>query len=240
MSQRFLAHLPGLVVALGLLAAPRAFAADTQAPRTITVTGQGEAKAAPDEAQISTGVVTQAQTAAAALAANTRAMTQVFATLKGIGIPDKAIRTSEFSVSPQYTAYHAGNGSETQKVTGYQVTNSVSVTIDDLSKLGPALDALVSSGSNSLGSIEFDIRDPKPLMTAAREAAMKDAVSRAQTYAGAGGFHLGPILAVNEGGYEAPRPVFVMEKIAAPAAPPPMAAGEQNVSASVSVTFQIQ
>lgn len=206
--------------------------------RTITVSGEGEAKAAPDEAHLQAGVVSNARKASEALAANTRAMNQVFATLKKLGIPDKAIQTSDFSVSPQYPPDRSGG--ESRQITGYEVSNQVVVTVE-MGKLGPALDALVASGANSLGGMSFDIRDPKPLLAQARGAAMKDAASRAGTYAAASGFKLGPILAVSEGGTEMPqafaaRPMMRM----AASAPVPVASGESTLSVSVTVTYEIR
>lgn len=212
-------------------------AADATPPRTLTVSGEGEAKAVPDEAHLSAGVVTQAKTAADALAANTRAMNGVFATLKRFGIPDRAIQTSEFAVEPQYAPERDGN--TRSRVTGYSVSNTVNVTVE-IANLGPALDALVSSGANSLGNVAFSIHDPKPLLAKARSEAIKDAMERAETYAKAGGFALGPIIAVSEGGAEMPRPVYAARMMAAAPAPPPVAAGEESVSANVSVTFEIR
>jgi uncharacterized protein YggE len=215
-----------------------AVAADATAPqRTLTVSGEGETKAVPDEAHLSAGVVTQAKKAADALAANSRAMNAVFATLKRFGIPDKAIQTSEFSIEPRYTSDR--NGNSTSTISGYAVSNTVDVTVG-LPKLGPALDALVASGANSLGNIAFTIHDPKPLLAKARVDAIHDATERAQTYAKAGGFALGPILSVNEGGAEMPRPVYAARMMAAAPAAAPVAAGEEAVSATVSVTFAIR
>jgi uncharacterized protein YggE len=232
-----------LALALGaaaILQAQVAAAAEAASPvqRTLTVSGEGEAKSVPDEAHLSAGVVSEARKAADALAANTRAMNEVFATLKRFGIPDNAIQTSEFSVEPQVQPDRNGNAKP--KISGYSVSNTVDVTVD-LPKLGPALDALVASGANSLGSIAFDIRDPKPLLAKARAEAMKDAIARALVYAHAGGVGLGPILAVNEGGAETPRPVYAARMMAAaPAGPPPVAAGEESVTANVTVTFEIR
>lgn len=205
-------------------------------PRTITVSGEGEAKAAPDEARLQAGVVSSARKAGEALTANSHAMNKVFATLKQLGIPDKAIQTSDFSVSPQYPPDRGGNPGQ---IIGYQVSNQVTVTVD-MAKLGPALDALVSSGANSLGGMSFDIKDPKPLLAQARGAAMKDAALRAETYAAAGGFKLGPILDVSESGSAmpqqfAPRP---MMRMAAEAVP--VASGENTISATVTVTYEIR
>ncbi len=229
-----------LAVWAALLSSPFALAAnEAPRPHTISVSGQGEVKAAPDEARLSAGVVTQATTAADALAANSRAMNRVFATLKQLGIPDKAMQTSDFSVSPQYQTYRNGNVVTAPKIIGYQVTNTVSVKIDNLAKLGPAIDVLVGSGANSLGSVSFDIRDPKPLETQAREAAVHDAMEKAATYAKVAGLRLGSILSIDEAS-EQPRPIYRAMAMAAPMAAPPIAAGEESVSATVSVTFEIQ
>ena len=226
-----------LAVAAALFVVPAALAADgNPGPRTISVSGQGEARAAPDEARLSAGVVTQAPTADAALAANSRAMSRVFATLKSLGIPEKAMQTSQFSVSPQYSSDRSGNA---QKIIGYQVSNNVSVTVDDLGRLGPVLDALVSAGSNSLGSIEFAIRDPKPLDSAARTAAIHDAMDKADTYAKAAGLALGPILSIAESS-EGVQPMYrPMAKVAMSEATP-IAAGEEAVAARVDVTFEVR
>ncbi len=235
LSQRFLG-LTAVGWAAFTLAAP-GFAQGAP-PRTISVSGEGEAKAAPDEAHLRAGVVTSGRKAAEALAANSHAMNQVFATLKRLGIPDKAIQTSDFSVAPQYKSDR--NGDSTQAISGYQVSNEVVVTVDDLAKLGPALDALVGSGANSLGSMDFTIRDSKPLMAQARGAAMKDAAARAQTYAAAGGFKLGPILEMSEGGAELPVTITGSRMMHMAAAAVPVASGENTVSATVTVTFEIR
>jgi hypothetical protein len=207
-------------------------------PRTITVAGVGTVKAAPDEASFSTGVVSQGATASQALAANSRAMNAVMATLKKLGIPDKDIQTSDLSLSPQYQTCKPGVVCP-QRIVGYEVSNTVNVTAE-LAKTGAVLDALVASGSNQIGGIGFSIHDPKPLLTEARAEAVQDAIDRAETIAKAAGVSLGPILAIQEGGAEPPRIYHVMKLMAPASAPPPVAGGEQSVSASVSITWQIQ
>lgn len=209
-------------------------------PHLLTVSGEGEAKAKPDQATLSAGVTTDGKTAADALGENSRAMTSVFATLKRLGIPDKSIQTSGINVTPQYPDY---NSKQPHRVIGYQVSNSVTVTVDDLDRLGPAIDALVSSGANNLGEVSFSIRDPKPLMAAAREDAVKDAIAKAETLSRAAGVTLGPIVSISEGSYAAvQRPMYRMAIMAnAPAAPPPpVAAGENSLSTTVSVTWEIR
>ena len=214
------------LAALALLATPVAAQAAGDGPpqRLITITGSGEVSAAPDQAELSAGVVSQARTAAAALADNSRKMNAVFAAIRKLGVPDKAIQTSNFSVSPQYPPY---NSKEERRITGYQVSNTVTVKLDDLKKLGPALDALVSAGANQINNVGFSIRDPKPLLAKAREAAVKDATEEARTYASAAGVSLGPIQSISESGGTGPRPMIRAMAMEA-AAPPPIAAGEQT------------
>src|SRR5262245_26748382 len=173
--------------------------------RTITMSGHGEMKAVPDQVQINAGVTSSAATAAAALSANTVRMKGVFDTLRKMGVPERAIQTINFSVSPQYTG---GANNERPRLTGYQVNNEVSVRLDDVSKLGAALDALVTAGANQMNGINFSIREPAPLLEKARAAAVADARARAETYAKAAGVSLGPIQSINEGGAEPPRPMY--------------------------------
>jgi uncharacterized protein YggE len=199
------------------------------------MSGHGEAKAPPDLVTINAGVTTTAPTAAAALAANTAKMKQVFAALEKMGVPQKNIQTANFSVSPQYAN---GQGNEAPRLTGYQVNNQLRLRLDDVSGLGKALDALVTAGANHMNGIDFAIREPAPLLARARADAVADARLRAETYARAAGVTLGPILSISEGGGEGPRPMYRMAMMAAPS-PVPVAAGEETVSADVSVVWEI-
>ncbi|MEI9995638.1 MAG: SIMPL domain-containing protein [Rhizomicrobium sp.] len=212
-------------------------AADISAARTIAVSGMGAASGAPTEARMSAGVATTAPTASAALAQNARKMTAVFDALGRLGVPPRAVQTSNFSVEPQY-----GPAGGAQRITGYQVSNQVDVTLDDADKLGPALDALVGAGANQINSVSYGIKDPSALQATAREAAVADAVKRAQTYAHAAGVTLGSIVSIQEGAAEMPAPMYrVMAFRAGASAPPtPTAAGELSVTATVSVVFELK
>jgi len=223
----------GLALAVAL-AAP-AWAADPADVRTLAMPGHGEIRATPDMAQITAGVTTNATTAAQALAANSARMKTVVAALEKLGVPEKNIQTTSFFVSPQYTN---GDNNSPRRLTGYQVNNDVSVRLEDVSKLGGTLDALVQAGANQMNGISFSIRNPTPLLEKARAEAIADARTRAETYAKAAGVSLGPILSISEGGTETPRPMYRMA-VAMQAAPVPVAAGEQSVTADVSVVWEI-
>jgi len=225
-------RFPILILALALIAGPLPAIAD---PHTITVTGEGQISAIPDQVMLSAGVTTTASTADAALGENARKMNAVFAALKSLGISDRAMQTSNFSVSPQYS-----NNSDNQRITGYQVSNQVDVALDDPKRLGSCIDALVASGANQINSVNYTLRDSAPLMTKARQAAMTDARQRAETLAQAGGANVGQVLSITEGSTGSVRPVMYRAVAMAAPSPTPTAAGEQSVSVTVSVIYELK
>jgi uncharacterized protein YggE len=212
------------------------FAAEPQ--RTITVAGHGEVTAPPDSASVSAGVTTQARTAAEALSANASAMNSVFAALKRMGVQDKNIQTSNFSVEPQYAPYNANN-QDRQRIVGYQVSNQVDVRLDHVSNVGPTIDTLVAAGANQMNGISFMVHDPKPMMDQARTSAVDDAMARAAVLTKAAHVSLGPILSIEESSNVPPGPIRPMVMMKAVASTP-IATGEQAISANVSITWAIQ
>jgi uncharacterized protein YggE len=236
---RFPSRLAGVALWSALAVfAPLAAAHAADSPPTISVSGSGEVRGVPNQAQLSAGVATTAATADAALVENARKMTAVFDALKTMGVPENAIQTSNFAVSPQYSTDNQ-NASRPQRIIGYQVSNQVDVLLDDTKKLGPALDALVGAGANQVNSVGFSIRDPNALLTSAREAAVADAMTRARTYAKAAGVMLGPILSIQDGGSNEPSDALRMVRLAG-VMRTPTAAGEQSITASVSRVFAIK
>ena len=233
------AVLAGAVALMASTAFATAEAAEAMmAQRTITVSGDAEIASKPDQARLSAGVVTQAETAASALNANSTAMNRVFAALRMAGIAENRMQTSNFSVQPQYAPYRQENP-EPQRIIGYQVSNNVTVTVDDLTKVGPTLDALVRSGANQLGGIQFMVADPKPLAERARTLAVTDGAAKARTLATAAGVTLGPLMSIQETMVGRPIPVFAMARAVAAEATP-IAEGEERVGVTVTMVYAIQ
>jgi uncharacterized protein len=204
-----------------------------QTSRTIAMTGQGQEQAAPDQVTLEAGVTSQAATAAAALAANSRTMQAVFAALKKLGVADKDMQTANFSVQPQM---NNANNNQARSITGYQVNNEVKVRLTDVSKLGAALDALVGAGANQMYGVNYGFQNSDALLAKARADAVADARTKAETFAKAAGVNLGPILSIEESGNPGPRPVFMAARVASV----PVAAGEQSVNATVTIVWGIQ
>lgn len=220
--------------------------------RTITVSGEGKVSAAPDLADINVGVVTQAATAKDALAANTEAMTKIQAVLKERGVAAKDIQTTNINVQPQYSQpprRPQGNPAASQepfvpKIVAYQVINTVQITARDLDKLGSILDAVVQSGANQMNGISFRIEEPEKLLDGARKQAMANAKHKAELLAGESGVVVGPPITIQEsGGFSPPpRPMmgFARGEAMMAAAPVPVSAGEQELSVSVTVVYELQ
>ncbi len=247
MNIRAIAVGSGLVIVAALAAAaligPRygISAPDNAPPRLISVSGTGEVKTKPDMAVVNTGVTTEAPTAQEALSKNNAAMTAVIGALKTAGIAEDDIQTSNFSVSPQYPPYQP-NQTTAPRISGYQVSNQVTARVKNLAKLGSILDTLVRAGSNQISGISFDVDEPKPFLDDARKKAVADARAKAELYAAAAGVTLGRVVQISESGgiIMPPQPMFRAAAMDGAAPSVPVAAGQQTLSASVSVTYEIQ
>ena len=203
----------------------------------IIVVGEGNVSAAPDYARIRSGVTTRAKTAKEAADANTKLMTALTAALQNAGIEQKDIQTSRFSVQPVY-APPAPNVEP--KLTGFAVSNQVSVTIRKIDTVGDILDRLITAGATDAGSVEFLHADVSKTLDQAREAAMADARRKAELYARAAGLTLGGVAWVTEDASSVPvMPKVAMMRGVAAAGPPPISAGEDTLHAQVTVGYDV-
>lgn len=216
-----------------------AFAEDNKLIRTISLTGHGEVRVAPDLAIVTMGVLSSATTAQEALAANTKAMTDLMAALKAADIEAKDIQTSNFSVNPRYD-YGQNNG-QPPKLTGYDVSNNVAVIVHKIGSIGDLLDKAVTSGSNQINGISFSIANPQAAMDEARKKAVTDAKRKAELYVAATSVTLGNVISLSEGGdnYQPPMPMQ-SKMMAADSSPVPIAQGEQVISVDVNISWEIK
>lgn len=169
---------------------------------TFNLSAYGEVRAAPDMATINLGVMTEAPTAAAALQANGQRMNRVIAALRKGGIAEKDIQTSGLNLSPQYVYEQ----NQPPKLTGYQASNQVTVTVHDLARLGAAVDATVEAGANQVNGISFGLNDPTAAENAARQEAVKALAAKAELYAKATGHRISRLVSLSEGGGYSPAP----------------------------------
>jgi uncharacterized protein len=209
------------------------------------LSGTGVVRSAPDMATISTGVVTQAETAREALDANTAAMEQLIAVLREAGLENRDIQTSDFSVSPQYvySDRRDQNGySLPPEISGYQVSNTVTIAVRDLDGLGVVLDRAITVGANTVNGISFSVADPGKLLEEARRRAFADARAKATTYADAAGVSLGSIESISEQlDYAPPQPMLrAAYADMAQTESVPVEAGEMSYSVTATITWSIE
>ncbi|MEI9964791.1 MAG: SIMPL domain-containing protein [Caulobacteraceae bacterium] len=218
-------------------AAPDASAGSMFRATTLNLSASGEVKAAPDMATISLGVQSQQPTAAEAMADNARQMGQVIAALKKAGIDAKDIQTSGLNLNAQYDYEQ----NKPPRLTGYQASNQVSVTVYDLARLGQTLDAMVAVGANQINGISFGLKDARAAEDAARLKAVQALQAKAQLYAGATGYRIGRLVSLGEGtGYVSPpQPLPVMAFRAEAKASTPVEAGQLDVRIDVTGLYEL-
>jgi uncharacterized protein len=200
---------------------------DTMPPRLVTTTGHGVVTAVPDVVSITAGVQTHATSAADALAQNSDAMLRVVAALKQAG--GTKLQTQQVSLYPQTNP--AGD------VTGYVAQNSVSAE-SPVASAGALVDAAVGAGANTVGGPTLSLSNQSALYDQALERALDDAKGKAQALAHAGGFGVGQVSSVTEQSQSSPPIAFKAATAGTPAATP-IEPGTQDVTADVTVTFEI-
>ena len=159
-----------LACALAVPSLP-AVAQEKPVPR-IVVTGEGEASAAPDLALLSLTVMREEKTAREALDANSNAMAAVISAMKAFGIAERDLQTSSIQIQPRYNHANKPDGTQEATLVGYQVSNTLSVRLRDVSKAGEVLDKAVSLGVNQGGGISFANEDPGAILKEARRKAV--------------------------------------------------------------------
>lgn len=240
MDRRSLAALGLTGLAAAAVATPSLAQESKSMPRLISLNGHGEVKAKPDMAIVNVGVMTQAVTAREALTQNTAAMEKVFASLKASGIEAKDIQTSNFMINPRYQ--YDQNNAQPPRVIGYDVSNTVTVSVKKLDTLGAVLDKVVGEGSNQINGVMFAIADDEKFKDEARKLAVADAERKAKLYAEATRISLGQIMSLSEGNYQPPQPVYYGKAVRADAAQSavPIAEGEQTVAIDVNIAWEIK
>ena len=214
----------------------KAQASSNLAPGTIVVGGTGRVAVEPDVADLQLGVSIARPTVNAARADAAAAMTSILAAVRAAGVADPDIRTTLVSVQPRYD-YRDG---KPPVLTGYDLSNSVQVTVRDLAALGAVIDGSLWAGATSMDSLSFRLDDPTDAERAARLAAVAQARSRADVLAEAAGVSIVAVSDIVEGvgpgpGYPQPKAARMMLADSAT----PVQAGTTEVSVSVTVTFRL-
>ena len=205
-------------------------------PRTITVQGTGAINVKPDMASIRAGVSVREKTTEEALSKNNQIMARMFKLVSEFGIAERDIQTSSFRVNP---VYGKREPHRTPPIVAYEVANSVTIRLRDLTKVGKILDALARDGANRVNGVSFGLGDSAAHQDKARTLAVENARHRAEVIAKAAKIKLGRIMEIREGSISMPRPVpYARASMVAESAP--VAKGELSLSARLTIVFEIE
>ena len=222
-----------------LFLASLAVAQDKSLPRVVRVTGTSEVRVAPDRAVIEIGVEKQDPNATVAKRAADDAARRILADLRANGIAEKDMQTTFLSLQPQFN-YRKG-----MKMSYFVASQTLSITLRDLSQLDVVVESLIKAGGNRIDSIEYETSDLRKYRDQARDLAVKAAREKAQALAHALGQEIGKAYSIEEVA-ESSYPYSlglsnVSYEYANKTRPsgPTTAAGEKKISASVVVTFDL-
>ena len=203
----------------------------------IVVQGRGVVESAPDMAVVTIGVRFQAHTAREALSEVNARTAAAMEVMSKMGVEAKDMQTGDLYLNPLWDRGASHN--EVARIRGYEAGNRITIRVRDLSVLGTALDEMVSDGANVFNGLQFALQDPSEALAEARRRAVQDAIDKATLYADAAGVSLGAILSINEGGIQTPKPMFQERAALAMDAAVPIAVGELQTSANVTIVYEI-
>jgi len=226
----------------------RYIGAGVQPTNVISVSGYGEAFGAADIATFSFSVVSEKSTVAAAQTDATNKINAITKYIKDAGVAEKDIQTTDYSVYPQYeynqivcVSYPCPSGRQVLK--GYQVRQTTTIKVRDLAKAGELLTGVGGKGATEMSGLQFTFDDPNKLQNDARGKAISDAKAKADQLAKQLGVSLVRVVSFNENGGGYPGPMYTkavgMGGDAVQSAPE-ISVGQNKVSISVSITYEIR
>lgn len=200
-----------------------------------STSGEGKASGIPDMAQLSIGVTKTASTVAAAQEQANTTANKIITDLKNLGIAEKNIKTTNYSVTPNYDFTRGA-----QNISGYTVTQSLEISISPIDIANKAVDAATGDGANLVGGITFTFSDKtkKDLETKARTEAVKMAKEKAQSLASATGIKLGKIVDVQESNGFEPRPIMMAQSLEAKSADTQLQPGENSITINITLSYE--
>lgn len=211
---------------------------ESEFKNSIVISETGEVYSKPDLAIINFSVIKEAKTIAEAMSENSEKMNNVIQAMKDQGIEDKDLKTTNFSIFPRYEYADGTYGKRV--LVGYQVSQQLQVKIREMEKIGTIIEQASSAGANDIGELRFTIDDEEELKKQARAQAVEKAKTKAQELAVQLNVKLGKVISFNESFF---MPYYdtrmMMEGIGGAAEVPNIETGENKITVSVTVTYEI-
>lgn len=199
-----------------------------------SVNGVGKSAGIPDTVQISIGITKTAPTVVSAQEQANTAANKIIEDLKKLKIEEKNIKTTNYSINPNYDFNRGG-----QNITGYTVTQTLEINITPIDIANKAIDAAVADGANLVGGVNFTFNDKtkKELENKARAEAVRIAKEKAESLAKATGIRLGKIVDVQESGNFEPRP-FAIQSLETKSADTELTPGENSITINITLSYE--
>lgn len=227
-----------LFLILTVVAAMSLQAQEQKMQPQISVSGEGQVKVIPDEAVLSIAVETKGEASARVKKDNDVIIDKVLKYLKTTKINQKDIKSERVSLYPQYDY--------TKKKNYYMASQTINITLRDLSQYEVIMDELVKLGVNRVNGVTFQSSELEKLKSEARVLAIKDAQRKASDYAGALGQKVGKAIMVSDNSqsyYNPPifRNMMMAEaKVASDGGQETIAVGEIEIKTNVNITFILE
>jgi uncharacterized protein YggE len=207
-------------------------------PPSISVSGLGEVQGTPDTLTAQIGVEAVASDVTAAIDQANTAVSSVTDAIVAAGVDRSDVQTQQVSINPQYSGGFSGGSSD---ISGYQATNSLRVTVRDLSKASTVLGDATAAGGNAtrISGVSFRIDDNSTLIADARSRAFADARERAEQYASLSGGQLGDPLTISENISGQDQPMPLTDRSSAASTAVPIEPGQQTVGVTVAVVWAL-
>jgi hypothetical protein len=207
----------------------------------LIVSGEGKVFVTPDIAKLSFGIEESGASLKTLQNSVNQKSNTLTESLRKLGVKEEDIKTSSYSVFPEYDYTNPGS-----RITGFRVSISYLVTIRDFDKVNDAIVAGTASGANMIGGISFEVNDEteKEKLNEARKIAVTEAKEKAQGLANAAEITLGRIINISEGFDNAPQPIRLMatgDTVAEKAiAEPDIQPGETEINVTVSLSYEVR
>ena len=228
--------LVGLVMALCILFSCSLVQA--QDLRTISVDGSSTIKVAPDKATISISIENTAKDAKLASAQNAQIMQNIQSAILGLAITTDKMQTTNYNLYPVYNTKD-----NSREIIGYNVSNEITVTIDNIDMVGTVIDTAINAGASNVNSIEFGLKDSQVYKDKVLQQAIADAKRKAQVVANSLGKSIVNVVSVNTGSTYIEAKNFnnalYMRAADATGVTSPIQSGDISVRANVSVVFEM-
>lgn len=204
-------------------------------PAVVVTNGEGIVSVAPDRAFVVLTTESRARQPRDAQNQNSSMMNAVQDKLRAAGVPKDSVRTVSFNLQQEFD-YTGGRPVPRDFV----ARHAIEVRLDDIQRVGELLDAAVASGATAVSQIRFDLKDRPKAEREALRLAVADARARADAAAAGTGATIDRVIKIEERGAERPGPIPVAMMTRAEQAPTPVAQGELEIRASVTLTASIK